>query len=218
MNDGNGLIMVVGPSGVGKDSLLNWLRSNAPTQWQLLCAPRYCTRPAGPGEAHIAVSTEEFALIQASGSLALSWAANGLHYGISRDIEHWLAHGCRVLVNGSRGHLATALGQYPQARVLEIGADPEVLARRLQQRGREDYHAIVARLARTPAMALPAHIAHQCIYNNHDLPSCGQQALAVFAQWFAAEHVPEFEGQLHSGQTYLPALNDLHTESSDGDR
>lgn len=44
--------------------------------------------------------------MDAEGAFALSWQANGLSYGIPREIDDWLAAGEDVLVNGSRGHLA----------------------------------------------------------------------------------------------------------------
>ena len=54
------LIYVVGPSGVGKDSLLAWLRSNLPDHLPAHWAQRTIDRPRVPqGEAHESVAPEE---------------------------------------------------------------------------------------------------------------------------------------------------------------
>jgi phosphonate metabolism protein PhnN/1,5-bisphosphokinase (PRPP-forming) len=134
------LVAVVGPSGAGKDTVLEGLRGTP----GLVFARRAITRPreAG-GEDHIAMTPSEFA----AQDFALQWQAHGLSYGIFRDIEAELAAGKVVLANLSRTVLAEAAARYPFA-VLEITAPPAVLAARLAARGRETPADIAARLAR----------------------------------------------------------------------
>ena len=80
---------------------------------------------------------------------ALSWRANGLAYGIPRQIDGWLAAGQDVLVNGSRGYLPQARLRYPALiGVLAHGRRPPVLRERLLRRGRESIEQIEQRLAR----------------------------------------------------------------------
>ena len=112
------LFYLMGPSGAGKDSLLEAARE--PLQARgCRVARRVITRSAeAAGEDAQAVSTEEFEQLRRSGAFALDWQANGLRYGIPRQIDDWLAAGEDVLVNGSRGYLDQARGRYPQLRPL----------------------------------------------------------------------------------------------------
>lgn len=149
------LIWLIGPSGSGKDSLLNALREAPPPN--LLIAHRYITRAADAGgENHIALTEAEFTRRAAQGLFALRWTAHGLHYGLGLEIDLWLARGHQVLVNGSRHHLPQAQARYG-ARLLPLclTVAPEVLAARLRQRGRESESEIVRRLDRA-AHAPPA--------------------------------------------------------------
>ncbi len=171
------LIIVVGPSGVGKDSLLAHAREQlgADPRWRFV--RRRITRPANAGsENHEALSEEEFADRLAAGRFALHWDSHGLRYGIDREIDDWLARGCTVVLNGSRAHLPIAHQRYPALRVVAIVAHPEVLARRLAQRGRESAADIAARIARQPS--LPEGLPVTEVSNDADLAS----ASAAFLQ------------------------------------
>jgi ribose 1,5-bisphosphokinase len=176
---GRGLFLVVGPSGAGKDSCIDWALEHAPTELALLRARRYCTRPPGPGEQHVPCSERDFALRCQLGCFALRWSANGLHYGIGIEIETWLAAGALVLVNGSRGALSACLERYPAAGVIHVSADATVRAERLARRGREDAAAIAARLRRDPPLELPADARHWRIDNTHDLATAGAHLLCA---------------------------------------
>ncbi|MFO2464876.1 phosphonate metabolism protein/1,5-bisphosphokinase (PRPP-forming) PhnN [Pseudomonas sp. 15FMM2] len=142
------LIYLIGPSGSGKDSLLDAARPRLAERGCRI-ARRVITRSAeAVGEAALGVSPERFAVLQAEGAFALAWQANGLSYGIPREIDDWLAAGHDVLVNGSRGHLAQTRGRYPTLRVLLLTVDQAVLRQRLLARGRESEDDIDERLAR----------------------------------------------------------------------
>lgn len=147
------LIYLIGPSGSGKDSLLDAAREPLAHQGCRMVR-RVITRSAeAVGEAAQAVSVEEFATLQADGALALSWQANGLHYGIPKKIDEWLEAGLDVLVNGSRGHLPQARQRYPGLLALLLMVDQAVLRQRLLARGRESLPEIEARLARNADFA-----------------------------------------------------------------
>jgi ribose 1,5-bisphosphokinase len=150
------LIWLTGPSGSGKDSLLNALREAPPDN--VLIAHRYITRAADAGgENHVALSESEFRRREALGLFAISWQAHGLHYGLGEEIDLWLARGLNVLVNGSRLHLPIVQQHYgAQLLPLVLQVSPAVLAARLRRRGREDEAGIATRLARA-AEPLPAH-------------------------------------------------------------
>lgn len=73
------VIAVIGPSGVGKDSVMAGLLRRHPT---LSIARRTITRPSDPGppnsgaEDHVPVSAEEFRALDRAGAFALSWQAH----------------------------------------------------------------------------------------------------------------------------------------------
>jgi len=147
------LIYLIGPSGSGKDSLLDAAREPMAARGCRIVR-RVITRSAeAKGEAAQAVSVERFDQMQAQGAFALSWSANGLHYGIPNEIDQWLADGHDVLINGSRGHLPQARARYPDLLVVLLSVDQAVLRQRLLARGRESAEEIEARLGRNAQFA-----------------------------------------------------------------
>lgn len=149
------LIYLIGPSGSGKDSLLDAARMRL-AQRNCRIVRRVITRSAeAVGEAAHGVSAEHFLEMQARGEFALSWHANGLAYGIPREVDDWLAAGEDVLVNGSRGHLSATRQRYPDLLVLLLTVDQDVLRQRLLARGRESVVEIEQRLARNARFSEP---------------------------------------------------------------
>lgn len=141
------IFAIVGPSGVGKDTLMAAVRAVRPG---LMLARRVITRPeAAGGEPFEGVSAEEFAHRADKGDFALEWQAHGLRYGIPASVRDALAKGCDVLVNLSRAALPEAARAFPGLIVVHVTARPEVLAQRLAERGRESGEEIARRLSRT---------------------------------------------------------------------
>ncbi len=87
--------------------------------------------------------------MSAAGEFAMHWQANGLEYGIPKQVDVWLAQGRSVLVNGSRGYLDEARRRYPGLLAVRLEVKPEVLRARLLARGREAPQEIDQRLARS---------------------------------------------------------------------
>ncbi|MDB5316365.1 MAG: guanylate kinase [Rhodospirillales bacterium] len=140
------LIAVVGPSGAGKDTLMDRARLALADDARFVFARRVITRAADAGgEAHEAMSEAEFAARLPG--FALHWSAHGLRYAIPGTIEAAMAEGRVVIANLSRGVLAKAAARY-RLRVLLITAPLAVRAARLAARGREDPADVAARLAR----------------------------------------------------------------------
>jgi ribose 1,5-bisphosphokinase len=154
------LVLVVGPSGAGKDTLLNATRRALAGDARFRFVRRVITRPADPGgEDHESVTTAQFA----ARAFALQWHAHGLHYGIPADIAPDLAAGTVVVANVSRAVITAAAGRF-DVRVIEVTASPDVLAARLAARGRETAADIAARLAR--AVPLPANVTVDTVMND----------------------------------------------------
>jgi phosphonate metabolism protein PhnN/1,5-bisphosphokinase (PRPP-forming) len=158
------LVVVVGASGAGKDTLMERARAELAGDPAFRFVRREITRPAGAGgEDHTEVSPAVFDARRAAGGYALSWEAHGLGYGIPADIAEDLAAGRVVVANISRARIAEAGERFP-TMVLEITAPAEVLAARLAARGRETAADIAARLARE--VALPAGVAVVRVVND----------------------------------------------------
>lgn len=167
------LIFVVGPSGVGKDSLLAHAKSRLANNPHFRFVRRHITRPLTAGhEDHHALSGDDFATRLAGGHFALHWDSHGLRYGIDREIDSWLSAGHTVVINGSRAHMPVARERYAALRVIAVSADPETLARRLAQRRRESIDEIRARLAHQPT--LPDGLPVIEIANNGSLETAAE--------------------------------------------
>ena len=136
-------LAIVGPSGVGKDSLIRALAAAEP---RMVWLRRVVTRPADPTEPFVPATDEAFdAMIP---NFVLHWAAHGLRYGVPRSEIAALGAGETGLVNLSRGVLGRAAEVLPRLAVLSVTAPASVLAERLSRRGRETRADIAARLAR----------------------------------------------------------------------
>jgi len=153
------LVVVVGPSGAGKDTLMARARAALAGDAAFRFVRREITRPTDAGgEDHVAVSIAEFSARRAGGAYALAWEAHGLGYGIPADVGVDIAAGRVVVANISRAVIAEAAVLFPTL-VLEITAPAEVLAARLAARGRETSADIAARLARAVALPDGVHVA-----------------------------------------------------------
>ncbi|MCE8532980.1 phosphonate metabolism protein/1,5-bisphosphokinase (PRPP-forming) PhnN [Ruegeria pomeroyi] len=157
------VIAVVGPSGVGKDSVMAALAARDPG-FHLI--RRVITRPdqAG-GEVFTGVSQQDFDAKRAGGVFALSWQAHGLSYGVPMPTDEERAGARALLVNLSRAVLLQAQGVFHPFAVLSLTARPEVLAARLAARGREDVADQARRLGRAD-MALPAGLRRVITIDN----------------------------------------------------
>ena len=146
------LVYVMGPSGAGKDSVMNRARALLPSQAPVFFAHRYITRPADSGgENHVALSEAEFLLRREHGLFAFDWEAHGNHYAIGCEIEIWRKAGLTVVVSGSREHFLNAHGLDADTHPVLITAPAERLVERLAERGREDSGAAAKRLGRGAA-------------------------------------------------------------------
>ncbi|KQV84287.1 phosphonate metabolism protein/1,5-bisphosphokinase (PRPP-forming) PhnN [Rhizobium sp. Root1220] len=145
------MVVVVGPSGAGKDTLMALAARHFRGRHDVHFVRRVITREhdAG-GEDHLAVSDQGFVSMEQAGSFSVWWEAHGLKYGIPAEISVSLAAGNLVVANGSRSALHRFQAVFPRLKVINVTARADVLATRLEARGRETHEDIMARLARGP--------------------------------------------------------------------
>lgn len=174
------LALVFGPSGAGKDSVLDAAARMLPADSPIVFARRAITRPDGAGgEAHEAITWPDFAARRAAGSFLLSWEANGHGYGIPARYGRILDAGAIVVASVSRTVLADAASLRWPVLPIRITAPAPILAERLARRGREDAGAIAERLARA-ALAEPEFgLAVHEIVNDGTLEDAAGRFLAL---------------------------------------
>lgn len=149
------LVLVVGPSGVGKDSILDAARQALDGRDDILFPRRVITRSASAGgEPHIAVSEAAFLDMVARGAFLLHWQAHGLRYGIPTEADEAIAAGRQVVVNVSRTVLDEARRRFDPLLIVAVQASAGTLRRRLLDRGRESAVQIEERVARAAAFAV----------------------------------------------------------------
>jgi len=174
------LFYVIGASGVGKDSLLDYARENIPKNSDLVFSHRYITRVADAGnENHVALSEKEFQRRLDMGCFAMNWDSHDLHYGIGIGINQWLAKGLNVAMNGSRAYLARASQKYHELHPVLIRVDQDILRKRLEDRGRETAEDIDKRLERARALDDLQHSKLIVINNDGDLHQAGEKLIDV---------------------------------------
>ncbi|MEP1611893.1 MAG: phosphonate metabolism protein/1,5-bisphosphokinase (PRPP-forming) PhnN [Roseobacter sp.] len=170
------LIAVVGPSGVGKDSVMAGMHSTLPN---LHLVRRVITRAPGlGGEDYDTASVTQFDTMVEDGAFAVYWRAHGLHYGIPITVKDQLGKGTDCLVNFSRKALDQAGEIFPRLVVLNITAKPETLAHRLAARARETEEEISNRLAQSDK-PLPAGLKVINLSNDGPLSQTIAQGAAL---------------------------------------
>ena len=144
------LVVVVGASGSGKDSLLAAAREAFAGDPAVHFVERTVTRPPGDAhEPHASVTEAEFEALAARGAFAVEWGAHGLRYGVPRSAHDALAAGSLVVLNGSREALGRIAAAFPGRReIVHVTVSRDRLETRLRARGRESEAAIERRLAR----------------------------------------------------------------------
>ena len=142
-------VAIVGPSGSGKDTLINFARERLAHRPEFVFVRRVVTRPADrKSEDHDSLGEAEFAALEQAGGFALAWPAHGLRYGLPASIDTDIDAGRVVIANVSRQIVGEIERRYARTTVVALSASPDIIAQRLATRGRENAEAITARLAR----------------------------------------------------------------------
>jgi len=200
------LFFIIGPSGSGKDTLIEGARAALAAGGRYVFARRVITRKAGsPGEDHEGVTEESFAGLEQAGHFLIHWQAHGLRYGLLSALAGDLKSGRHVIANGSRAVVADLAARVARLVVVEVTAPKEILAERLQRRGRETAEDIRRRLDRQVPPLPPGIEVVQV--SNDGLPEIGIErflaALDRAASRFRLRRLPIDTGRPHTA--FLPA-------------
>ena len=151
------LVLVVGPSGAGKDTLLGVARAACADDRTVVFPRRVITREASASEDNDEVSIGTFQEALARGDYAMHWEAHGHCYALSRAMEDEIRSGRTVVANVSRTVIGAARRAYADVVVVLITAPPNVLAERIAMRARSSDGMAENRLRRTveDASAVP---------------------------------------------------------------
>ena len=149
------LILVVGPSGAGKDTLLGRARTAFADDSRIVFLRRVVTREASSSEDNDEMSPEAFRHARMRGDFAVHWEAHGHCYGLPRAIDDDIGAGRTVVANVSRAVVDGMRRSYADVTVVAVTAPPEVLAERLAARARGSDGRLADRLGRAAEDAAP---------------------------------------------------------------
>lgn len=189
------LVLVVGPSGAGKDSVLNGARHYFRGNRSVVFPRRFVTRlGSAAAEDHVSLTEMEFAIAVGDDAFALWWQAHGNFYGIGRSIEGDLAAGSVVAVNCSRQAVGEAVERFGNVTVVEITAPVDVLVSRIVARGRESADQAFQRVSRQVAdYPDRTHVLRIC--NDGPLEQAVAQFCAMLENAVANPGRGPFDGQ-----------------------
>ncbi|MBU2738905.1 PhnN protein [Acidithiobacillus concretivorus] len=141
------LVLVVGPSGAGKDSVIRGAEATLKNDPRFYFARRMVTRNA-PQAGEINIGAEAFRQRAESGYFAKTWNAHQLSYGLPwSELQPQNAAVQIIIANVSRTVLNELLAEYG-GHVLYITASSTEIRRRLEKRHRETAASINERLCR----------------------------------------------------------------------
>ncbi len=141
-------MLVVGPSGAGKDTLLGLAQAALADDDNIVFPRRVVTRGASAAENNDQMSVDAFRQAAAQGAFAISWKAHGHAYGLPRSIDDDIRAGRAVVANVSRTVIPALRHTYANVAVVLITASADVLAARIAMRQRGSDGNIADRLAR----------------------------------------------------------------------
>ena len=174
-------IFICGASGVGKDSVIalaqqSLAEKNFAKRTEIVFARRIVTRELQTGSDHDPMTQSQFLTLQRAGGLQWHWQAHGFFYGIATHYAADVRAGRLVVINGSRAHV---LGLPPPSnvRLVQITADPQRLAERLERRGRDATRAVADRMARNDRFS---DMKADCVIQNDTDLSGAANALANY--------------------------------------
>lgn len=154
------LILVVGPSGAGKDTLIDIVRGACKGDDKIVFPQRIITREASSSERNVCISATDFAAAAANNEFALHWQAHGLQYALPRSMMDDVRTGHTVVVNISRTVITRVREIYQNVTVVLVTASADILTARLSGRARVSDGDIGHRLNRAIESVIPDMTIH----------------------------------------------------------
>jgi ribose 1,5-bisphosphokinase len=142
------LVLVVGPSGAGKDTLLGLAKAACADDRNIVFPRRMITREASASEENEEVSIGTFQAALTRGEYAMHWEAHGHCYALSLAIDDEIRAGRTIVANVSRTVIGAMRRAYADVVVVSITAPPNVLAERIAMRARGSDGKLESRLGR----------------------------------------------------------------------
>jgi ribose 1,5-bisphosphokinase len=143
------LVLVVGPSGAGKDTLLGLAKAACADDRNIVFPRRVITREASASEENEEVGIGTFQEALTRGEYAMHWEAHGHRYALLRTIDVDIRAGRTIVANVSRTVIGAMRRAYADVVVVSVTAPPNVLAERIAMRARGSDGRIEDRLRRT---------------------------------------------------------------------
>lgn len=145
------VVLVVGPSGAGKDTLIAWAKAICSHDPTIVFPRRIVTRPASDAEDHDSLTDAAFDCAVNNGVFAFWWRAHRLKYAIPRSVDDEIRAGRTLVCNVSRGIVSGVRERYVRVDAVLITAPAEVLAARLASRSRATDGSLIERVKRNEA-------------------------------------------------------------------
>jgi len=137
------IILIVGASGVGKDSLIKEAKKDLKKEFNFV--KRYITRKPDKNEKNYFLENCAFKLLKDNDYFISSWEAHENFYGISKNsIKNRLN-----IISISRSKISDFEKNFEKVYVINITLNKEELKNRLIKRGRESLEEIQKRLDRS---------------------------------------------------------------------
>lgn len=148
------VVVVVGASGAGKDSVIRAAKKYFETDDRIEFVRRVITRECDPStEVHDSVSVEEFKQHELRGDFSVCWQANGLHYGLPAAMHADMVNGKILIANGSRAAIDAIRSSFANTTIVHVTVSEDALQLRLERRKRESADEIQKRLQRNKTIA-----------------------------------------------------------------
>lgn len=147
------LIAVVGPSGAGKDMIIDGANEACTGDPAIVFPRRIVTRAASSAEDHDSLDEAAFERAVQEGELAFWWQAHGLKYGLPAAIDDDVRAGRNVVCNVSRGIVGELRARYASIEAVLVTAPADILAARLAGRARGSDGSLEQRLKRSDVFA-----------------------------------------------------------------
>ena len=139
------IILIVGASGVGKDTLIKYARKKMKKDINFV--KRYITRKPDKNEKNFFIDSSAFKILEDNDFFVSSWTAHNNLYGIAKSS---IKDGVNV-ISVSREKIECFENIYDDVCTINITVPKKILEARLISRGRETQEEIKKRLLRDSA-------------------------------------------------------------------